>query len=141
MKVTISSDSYSHTTDDALTARLKKVKKVRYWKRAAARNKRMADVCQVKKGQRTIPAVLSDETRERLQKDALAHPAFAGMEPDAIRQYMNERIELFLREQPFWFGHVPGADARHRASQRQYKSAATAAPKQSDQSIIEEGAL
>jgi hypothetical protein len=68
--------------------------------------------------------VVSQETREGLYAEARRHPVFEGMEPEHIREYINERLGIFLSKQPWWYGHTGGhggADTRGRAAARQYE--------------------
>jgi hypothetical protein len=81
-----------------------------------------------------LPApTVSQRTWKRLYAEAQQHPAFEGMEPGAIREYIDERLAVYLGKQPYWYGHID--DTRHHAAQRQYKArrgkerSATAAPK------------
>ena len=71
-----------------------------------------------------LPCV-SQETRDRLYAEAQSHPSYEGMEEADIRLYIDERLDLFLAGQPWWYGHTGGqygADTKHHASRRQYQA-------------------
>src|SRR5262245_59531190 len=74
----------------------------------------------------SIPVpVVSKKIRKRRYAEAKRHPAFAGMDPAALREYIDEKLEMFLSKQPWWYGHTRGrggADTRHHAANRQYKA-------------------
>lgn len=73
--------------------------------------------------QHSLPRpTVSQETRERLYREAEEHPVFEGMVPENVREYIDWKLEQFLSKQPFWYGHTKTADTRHRASQRQYEA-------------------
>jgi hypothetical protein len=132
--VTISDGTFSRTVDTSKpkTTPKRRRKSQRYWQRSAPARRAEAD--RKKHGKHT--ATISDETRQRLHAEALAHPLFEGESPEFVHEYIEQRIATFLSRQPFWFGQVNGADARHRANQRQYHM------KQTDQQpITDEGAL
>jgi hypothetical protein len=71
------------------------------------------------------PPVVSQDTKDRLYAEARRHPLFEGMEVAAIQVYIDERLPLFLAEQPWWYGHTSGpggADTRYLASRQQYQA-------------------
>jgi hypothetical protein len=65
---------------------------------------------------------VSENTRARLYLEADEHPAFEGMEPAPIQADIEKRLELFLRKQPWWYGHTAAADDRHHVARRQYQA-------------------
>ncbi|MGC4098603.1 MAG: hypothetical protein QM706_15940 [Nitrospira sp.] len=83
----------------------------------------VSDTAKSKRGSRKRhlkPAPLgtvSLETRNRLHAEA-QHPAFEGMNPGAIREYIDERLAVFLSKKPWWYGHTD--DKKHNVSQKNY---------------------
>ncbi len=67
--------------------------------------------------------VVSQETRDRLYAEAVAHPNFDGMPLSEIRAYIDGWLTEFLADQPYWYGHTGGpggADASHHDAQRKH---------------------
>lgn len=78
-----------------------------------------------KKGRKYVRAealgpCLPEADRQRIFAQALSSPCFEGMAEEHVRAFVEDRLNGYLRQQPFWFGHTQGGDARHQASQRQY---------------------
>lgn len=63
---------------------------------------------------------VTQETRGRIYAEAQQHPAFEGMEPGALREYIDGLLAECLSKYPWWFGHID--DARLHAAKRQYKA-------------------
>lgn len=66
-----------------------------------------------------VKATLSQATRDRLLSAALSTFGVYD-DPDIIKSYLNEKIDAFLKRQPFWFGRTEVADAQHRSNLRRY---------------------
>jgi hypothetical protein len=69
-------------------------------------------------------AVVSQETRDRLYAEAIAHPNFAGLSLAQIQQDIDDWVTGFLADKPYWYGHTGGpggADASHHAAQRKHR--------------------
>lgn len=67
--------------------------------------------------------VVSQETRDRLYAEAVAHPNFEGKTLAQIRAFIDDWLTTFLADQPFWYGHTggpEGADVAHHTAQRKH---------------------
>ena len=67
--------------------------------------------------------VVSQETRDRLYAEAVAHPDFERKTLAQIRAFIDDWLTKFLVDQPWWYGHtggLGGADASHHDAQRKY---------------------
>lgn len=76
-----------------------------------------------RKGKTPVPGLaprVSEETRQRLSREAVRHPSFEGWEHAHIKVLIDQRLETFLDKQPYWYGHSD--DTRHHAAQRKYKA-------------------
>lgn len=50
---------------------------------------------------------VSEATRQRLIAEATASPAFEGMSPEAIEDFIDDRLKAFLSSYPWWYGYLP----------------------------------
>ncbi len=57
-------------------------------------------------------ATLSTTTRERLLAQACNSPLCEGMSREAIVAWLDERIAVYLADQPWWFGQMRSADRK-----------------------------
>lgn len=61
----------------------------------------------------------SQETRDRLITDALQHPAFEGMELDAVAAFVNSKLDAYISKYPVWYGHLAKDRPRKPATEAQ----------------------
>jgi hypothetical protein len=120
---TISDGTFTKTIDTSKKVRSSTKKAApRYWRKG--KQERADYLASRKKGTKPTGKI-STTTRERLYLEAESSPAFYGMEREDIRLYIDTKINAFLSHQPWWYGHTPGADARHHANQRAYAARRT----------------
>ena len=116
---TISDGTFTKTVDTN-SKPVSKIKAApRYWRKGKQERAEYLD--RKKKGLKPTGKV-STSTRERLYLEAESSPAYLGMDRAEIRQFIDTKINAFLSRQPWWYGGTPGADAKHRASQRAYEA-------------------
>lgn len=117
--MTISDGTFTRTVEthpsEKPKARRKKATPY-HWRKAA--KEKQASRLQQEKGVGKV----SNETRERLFQEALNYTGCIGMDHQEVRAWVDQKLAQFLERQPWWYGMTPGADARHRESQRQYKN-------------------
>lgn len=51
-------------------------------------------------------AKVSQATRDRLVSEALQSPAYEGMEPADVASFVNEKIDAYIANYPWWYGSL-----------------------------------
>ncbi len=117
---TISDGTFSKTVDTNKPTPTLKIKKTkRYWRKG---KQERADYLDRKKKGLKPTGKVSTAIRERLYLEAEASPAYYGMDRAEVRHFIDTKLDAFLSRQPWWYGGTPGADAKHRASQRAHEA-------------------
>lgn len=68
-----------------------------------------------------LKATVSQATRDRLIAEAMQSPAYEGMHLEEVSAFVNSKLDAFLSQYPWWYGHLP-KDKPRQATDVQLKS-------------------
>lgn len=75
-----------------------------------------------KRGDRPqLKATVSQATRNRLIDEAMQSPAYEGMSLEEVSAFVNSKLDIFISQYPWWYGHLP-KDKPRQATNVQLKS-------------------
>lgn len=68
-----------------------------------------------------LAATVSQTTRDRLVQEAMQSPAYEGMSLEEVSAFVNSKLDAFISQYPWWYGHLP-KDKPRQATDVQLKS-------------------